>query len=180
MAVSGHQLDAQFAEGFLTTLSSRLAVRQGATGHWRPEARLDVPLGRVTGDLGFTFDGSDGETLLIVEREGSAPGNERNILKWVAALDSGAVIRLKSGPSLIECSPSAVILLLAFGRSAKWDRTDFEKTIAFCDMLAEFVNKRDCNNSVPLRVLVNASPALVSDWQECGSWMAERFAESQR
>lgn len=174
MAESGHAIDALFASSFLATMSESLPICSGRDGHWRPKAKLPPPFGSIASDFGCSFRGPKGEILLIVEREGSAPGNERNILKWHAAVSRGAELYLESGSQRIRCRPDAVLLVLAFGRPPKWDRSDFEKTVAFCELLAEIINRQDLSGRTPLRVLVRKYPPEASDWKECACWMAQQ------
>lgn len=83
MALSGNATDSAFAEGFLAAIaqdkSLRFVVPDNPTEHWRPTADLNSPLGRIVGDISLLIrkPSESTNTLLVVEREGSAPGNER-------------------------------------------------------------------------------------------------------
>lgn len=174
MASSGHQSDAQFASGFLNGLAERIDTFAGGDGHWRPRANLEVPYGRVDGDVAFgcRLSNFDGDTLVIVEREGSGPGNERNILKWYQATESRADIYLVNGGNTIQRNWSSVILMLAFARPAGWSASDFGKTVGFCRLLGDLIN-RNSN----LTVIVEAWEGAAEDWQLVGEYHGRKLVE---
>ena len=109
-------------------------------------------------------------SLLIVEREGSAPGNERNILKWFQAVRGGHRIKLDSGTGPVAVNPDRIVLLLCFARPdpRKWSESDFMKTARFCTMLAELV-ERDLREHTPqFKVHIETRSYAVTDWVACG------------
>lgn len=179
MGISGHLLDAQFAEGFLAGFAvseEGIKIATGTDGHWRPKANLGEPFGKVSGDVGCTclLRGADGETLLIVEREGSAPGNERNILKWFRVVETGTDIWLDNGAQRTGCDPESILVILAFGRPANWSQSDFDKTVGFCELLAETVNRVQSGRDTRLTVNVEKVDATVEDWRQAGREIGDR------
>lgn len=174
MAVSGALRDKQFAAGLLSELSQKLTLVVGASGHWRPQADLGRPWGKITGDFGccFTSPSQAGQTLLIVERESSGPGNERNILKWYEAVRAGVPITLAAGGEKIALKPDRIILCLAFMRPASWDPSDFAKTAAFCEVLAGLVNTAPATTGPPLVVIVERYASQLDCCEACGRDMA--------
>jgi hypothetical protein len=174
MAISGHVLDGQFAAGMLAVLSNELQIVFGSSGHWRPKADLGRPWGKVTGDFCCCFSrpGSSGYSLLIIEREGSAPGNERNILKWFQAIRLRAAISMDDGRQRIELTPDRIVLGLAFVRPGGWDLSDFDKTVAFCELLAEIVNTQCSDNQPSFSVVVERYGQLLDCCETCGRDMA--------
>ena len=176
MAASGNARDAEFAEGLLTVLSGHSQLLKGTSEHSRPKADLGQPFGRVAGDVCCLYrkPNSDETRMLIVEREGSAPGNERNILKWYRALSNGKSIWVDNQNGPIQCDVSNVVLLLAFGRPTGWDTSDFEKTVAFCELLGSTLNE---NTAIPMTIHVNKFPGVVEDWKECGRHFGTIAAE---
>ena len=95
--VSGRQRDSQFARGFLSSLKAA-GTQIVSTGDqmFRPVVTLEPPMGRAEGDVAIVIsDDSLGATLVVIEREGSGPGNERNLLKWYAALRQHREIPLR-------------------------------------------------------------------------------------
>lgn len=110
-------------------------------------------------------------TLLIVEREGSAPGNERSILKWHEALRREASVELRYRSQMrhaVEVGAQQAMLLLAFGQSTSWSGTSYVDTVAFCEVLADMVNMAPQLSGIALRVHVADFGAAVTDWQLCG------------
>src|SRR4051794_27725284 len=97
MRSSGSASDALFAEAVLQSLSAHTDAFESYRLHRRAVADCGPPFGRVDGDFAlFRFgQGDAGGTLLIVEPEGSGPGNERNILKWHRVVKEGREISLK-------------------------------------------------------------------------------------
>ena len=167
--MNGNQADAEFAGGFLSAVGSAVAVKPSLE-HWRPTADLESPFGRVQGDLGFFVgDGASGVTLVIVEREGSAPGNERNALKWYTALRGAREVYLRRDGKNATGSYDTVLLWMAFGRSRSWGRSDFEKTVGFCGLLARILSHPAGDLGPDLRIIVQAvSSDEVDDWREVG------------
>jgi hypothetical protein len=165
--------DASFAEGLITTLAGFVTPLRGTeSGHWRPMADLGAPYGGVIGDASLFYSSAQypGESLLIAEREGSAPGNERNILKWYQAIRGQHRIRLDSGTGPIEVHPARVVLVLCFARPdpSKWSESDFQKTAGFCSILAELVG-RDLRVHTPrFEVHTDLRSYAASDWVACG------------
>ena len=178
MAASGNKRDAEFANGFLDVLNGHVSLLNGTSAHCRPKAMLGTPFGAVTGDLACVYESPDrnGNTLLIVEREGSAPGNERNILKWFHPLKRGGKIDVFRGQSIVQCKFDRVSLLLAFARNKKWGVSDFKKTSAFCDLLAEIVNDYGREDTcLPFSARVATFDGAVDEdqWDECGRYFGD-------
>ena len=167
--LSGRQLDAQFAEGFLASAQGGRAEGH-ASQHWRPVADLGPLLGKTEGDAAlFVDDDSARNTLVVVEREGSAPGNERNALKWYQAVLGGHEIRLRSRGKETGRPYDRVIVWMAFGRSSKWPENDFSKTVEFCRLQAPVLNNGGERLAPSFKVVVRAlSMDPVVDWRECG------------
>ncbi len=175
--MTGHQSDANFASGLLSVLNSGQCLAVGATNHFRPIANLEFPFGRICGDVGCIFQTNGNNKLLIVEREGSAPGNERNILKWHHAISSKSPILLSDGITSLPCdSGLPILLVLAFGRTAKWAISDYQKTFAFCKLLADVVNREHSQDI--LRVLVLKSDHETTDWRVHGEQAGRAIIDS--
>jgi hypothetical protein len=179
MANSGAVADALFADGFLGALRASSAVCGYADSQWRPVARLSPPYGSIIGDVAVTFrrPADQRDVLLIVEREGSAPGNERNILKWVEARRCGAPIVLTQLANHTAVSVQEIQLVLAFGRPAGWPPSDFAKAVAFCRLLTDMANAQRSASAIPMHVTV-LNPTLVAvDWQRHGREVAQLVLE---
>lgn len=174
---SGHQADAAFADAFIKEFRKLATVVAGVDGHWRPTASLAKPLGKVDGDVACVcrLPDAEGDVLVVVEREGSAPGNERNILKWYRAIVDGPGILLKRGAETEAPRYTRVFLLLAFGRSEKWGDSDFKKTAAFCRFLGETLSCRV--HELPFHVEVVESDTIVEDWPRFGAGVAKAAAD---
>jgi hypothetical protein len=180
MARSGSVTDSAFADGFLTAVRRRSQLSlHHPLDHWRPIADLPLPFGRVIGDLGLLFDSQThpAKTVLIVEREGSGPGNERNILKWFQAIRGSHLISLDAHGQKISCEQAVVMLLLAFCRPSGWPKKDFDKTFAFCEVLAHLANESAATTHLPMTTLVQRYPAEVDDWKQCGRYFAEQVLQ---
>lgn len=165
--------DASFADGLITTLAGLVTPRHGTqTGHWRPMADLGPPYGVVIGDAGFIYSAPQhpGESLLIAEREGSAPGNERNILKWYQTIRGKHRIRLDSGTGPIEIHPNRIVLVLCFARPdpKTWSESDFQKTVGFCAVLADLVGKDLQDHAPRFEAHTDMRSYSVTDWVDCG------------
>lgn len=194
MAKSGSKRDSQFATGFLSELTANQNVQVATMMHCRAKASLGKPLGAIDGDVAVIYQTSGRWKLLIVEREGSAPGNERNILKWYHALNAGIDISTNTSNDqadskqnrpnrteidlLEEPQFQSVDLLLAFTRTEGWSESDFNKTAAFCGILAELVNSQCRQDGLELSVRVEKFPSVVGDseWEGCGRYFA-RFVQ---
>jgi hypothetical protein len=169
--------DTEFANGVIAALSGVVTPLQGTeVGHWRPKAKLGHPLGKITGDgaLLFSTPRHQAESLLIIEREGSAPGNERSILKWHRAVRTGTPITLERKGSVIKATPARILLLLCFARVIPegWSESDFLKTAEFCKELAELIVRDPLVHSPPLEVRVEVRSYAVQDWTACGQDVA--------
>jgi hypothetical protein len=178
--VKGRLSDSEFASGFTSELATKLRILQGTeVGHWRPTANLGPPFGSIEADAGVTFSKEHGSatTMLIVEREASSPGNERNILKWYQAVRHGHMIDLKSGNRCITPTIDDIILLLCFARAdpSKWADSDFRKTVQFCSALAGLVSNDLRNHTPSCTVRVDAISHPIVNWQVCGSEFGSRF-----
>ena len=174
--MTGHQSDADFALGLLSVLNSGQCVTEEETNHFRPISNLEIPFGRICGDVGRILQSNGKNKLLIVEREGSAPGNERNILKWHHAIFTKSPIFLSDGMTSLPCdSDLPILLVLAFGRTAKWAMSDFEKTFAFCKLLADVVNREHSQDR--FRVLVSKRDPEITDWRVHGEETGFRILE---
>lgn len=182
MAASGRQRDAVFAAGVLGALREAPGLEfWPSLEHWRPIVRMGDALGTAEGDLGLLVrhTGDQGWTLLIVEREGSAPGNERSILKWREALRRGDPIWLRCGQrgeEVAKARPRRALLLLVFGSSERWRGTPYAGTVAFCRALAEMVNEAGPVGGVTLRVRVEDAGSDVEDWRACGGRFGREVA----
>ena len=174
MGVSGHALDSQFATGVLDVLSEHLEIVHSSSGHWRPKADLGKPYGKITGDLCccFTQPGQEGYSLLIIEREGSGPGNERNILKWYRAVQQRVVVSIDDGRQRIEVRPARVLLAMAFMRPPGWDQSDFEKTAAFSELLGDLLNMHAAFSEPTFSVVVERYAQQLECCESCGRDMA--------
>lgn len=177
---SGSLIDTEFATGFLAAFTQTdVLLSSYAQEHWRPISSLGMPLGKVIGDIGFTFRKRDAlsDTLLIVEREGSGPGNERNILKWFETIRKYHQIFLIKGNQQYLCQTDHIILYLAFCHSGGWSNSDFQKTVAFCDILATLVNQETQKDGVSFEVLIDHYQTKVSDWKQCGAHFAKTILQ---
>ena len=179
MAASGTVRDASFATGFLRVIARTPDICVNLLGHCRAKAQSNAPLGAVDGDVAVVFRNrhSPGNTLLIVEREGSAPGNERNILKWFEAIRAGNAISIcQFGKAIGPFEYAGLELLLAFARPQAaqnkdgWGQSDFEKTVGFCKILAELVNHECERTSLLFKVRVEKCSEAIADdcWEKCG------------
>ncbi len=180
MARSGSATDARFADGFLAAIQEADHLNLDVTlQHWRPVADLPLPFGRIIGDLGLLFHSPahSSKTLLIVEREGSGPGNERNILKWFQAVNAAHPVRLDAHGEQISCEQAAVILLLAFCRPPDWGVSDFDKSFAFCEVLARITNECSVVANTPMTIVVRRYPSEVGDWEHCGRHFADQVLQ---
>lgn len=179
--VGGRQRDSQFARGFLSCLntSGTQIVRTGDQ-MYRSVVTLEPPMGRIEGDVAVVIsdDESPGATLVIIEREGSGPGNERNLLKWYAALRQHNNISLRRNGNDLEIQWSRMLVLLAFGRSESWDRTDYDKTVAFCSELARLLNEIAVTEHLPGEFKIQSSQNPVNDWESEGRRHAEQLLTS--
>jgi hypothetical protein len=171
MARSGSAADSAFAEGFLAAIAQDKSlcfiVRPE---HWRPISNLKLPLGQVEGDIGLLIrkPSESTNTLLVVEREGSAPGNERNILKWFEAVRGSYNIALLRPNQKVTCDFNRIILLLAFCRPSKWPLSDFQKTASFCEIFGTLVNQYPFGRTISFTTVCLKYPTEVADWRECG------------
>jgi hypothetical protein len=183
MAASGRILDGKFAVGFLSALVKQDGAhfRNISTEHWRPVAMLDRPFGKVEGDLGVvigpTTSGDKSNILLVVEREGSAPGNERSLLKWFEAARQVAQIILTRNSIKQVVTPSKIVLVAAFCATPEWYGSDFDKTVAFCKSLADIINDTKIQMGYPLTVEVQQMPSKVMDWNAAGYEFGRRAAD---
>lgn len=173
MAESGYAIDASFAASFLARMSEAPDLLR-ERGPLAAQSEAAAPLRFSCGRLRMFLRGPKGRYCWSWSGKGSAPGNERNVLKWHAAVSRGAELYLESDSQRVRCTPDAVLLVLAFGRPPKCDRSDFEKTVAFCEQLAEIINRQDLSGRTPLRVLVRKYPPEASDWKECACWTAQQ------
>lgn len=185
MAQSGTHEDKRFAEGFLEELRHCTGLSlPDDLSHWRPFADLGSPRGSVFGDLGVVLGiGSDqARALLIVEREGSGPGNERSILKWWQALRSSAEIRLKRDTETMSLPGDVndIFVALVFGRSAGWQSSDFDKTIAFCSDLAQLATVDLWNRRCRGAFNVTSSPGAVEDWNGFGKQLCSPIVKAMQ
>ena len=164
---NGRQRDSQFADGFVNHLKAS-GSKIGNTGDqmYRPVVVLEPPMGRAEGDVAVVIsdEKSPEITLVIVEREGSAPGNERNLLKWHAALRQHKVISFRSKGIDLEIKWSKMLVLLAFGRSESWDPTDYQKTVAFCSGLASLLNESAITENLPAEFRIQSSEEPVNNY----------------
>ena len=169
--------DEEFGIAFAKTLVSfGIRISAGEGGRFRPVARLSKPLGRSEGDVGFVVESGNNpivRTMLIVEREGSAPGNERNILKWLATAKSKETIYLRSNGFDINPKYERVHVLLCFGRSEKWNTSDFQRTAEYCSVLAKLVNKSTVRDQ--LMVTIQTELSVAPTWKDLGTAHAKRF-----
>ena len=179
--VSGRQRDSQFADGFLSHLKAS-GSKIGDTGDqmYRPVVSLDSPMGRAEGDVAVVIadDETSEATLVIVEREGSGPGNERNLLKWYAALRQNREIPLRNNGIDLEIKWTRVLVILAFGRSELWDLTDYEKTVAFCNQLAGLLNEAVISENLPGKFKIQNSQNPIEDWVSEGRRHAGQLLSS--
>ena len=174
--VSGAICDFEFANGLVTALAGFVTPLRGTqTGHWRPEADLGSPFGVAKGDGSLVYSTSQapGVSLLVVEREGSAPGNERHILKWYQAVKERKLVRLISNTGVIDIVPDRIVLLQCFARTnvngdKAWSESDFLKTAGFYSMLGSLV-ERDLQGHTPhLEIHIDSRSYPVDDWLACG------------
>ena len=179
---SGNIRDAGFARGLIRALSETVAIDPATAGHCRAKAMCGHPLGAVDGDVAIVVQSpmTGGNTLLIVEREGSGPGNERNILKWFHVVRSQSPITIRATYGTIDTPAyDRVELLLAFTRTFRWEQSDFEKTAGFCSLLAELVN-RECEQvGLKFTVRVACCPGVIDSdgWERCGEHFGQIIAK---
>lgn len=169
--------DQEFGIAFASILaSSGIRILAGEDGRFRPIARLSRPLGRSEGDVGFVVEYGNKptvRTILIVEREGSSPGNERNILKWFAAMKSNVTIYLRSNGVDTNPEYDRIHVLLCFGRTEKWGKSDFERTADYCSVLARLVNNSTVEDQFVVTIQAVSSIAL--SWEDLGTAHAKDF-----
>lgn len=175
MITSGRAADAAFAEGFLAACAAHPALHETSHTHVRPLAHLGPPYGRAEGDVGLLLPSAGGtQRLLIVEREGSGPGNERSILKWYAALQYGVPIVLYAAGQTAAVGNVDIVLLLAFGRTPSFSANDYHKTVAYCRVITDLLTYAAPHLPVRLDVRVEAAPDLISDWHAYGHEVGAR------
>jgi hypothetical protein len=178
---SGRQRDSQFAHGFLSSLNtSDTQIVRTSDQMYRSVVTLEPPMGRIEGDVAVVISDpeSPGATMVIIEREGSGPGNERNLLKWYAALRQHKSISLRRNGNDIEIEWSRMLVILAFGRSESWDRTDYDKTVAYCSELARLLNEVAITENLPGEFQIQSSQNPVNDWESEGRRHAEQLLTS--
>ena len=179
--VSGRKRDSQFAKGFLSVLEVS-GLKAVTSGHqiFRPVVTLESPMGRIEGDAAFVIcdDGTLKRTLVVVEREGSGPGNERNLLKWYAASRQGKEIFLRGNGVEFKIEWSRLLVLLAFGRSVAWDRSDYTKTVAFCREFADLLNQVVATENPSIQFRIQSSQGPVDDWVSEGGEHAAQLISS--
>ena len=177
----GRAADSEFAAGILESLGPSLSGSENRIDSQvpRPVAQVPLPFGRVEGDAAFILkDSADQRTLLIVEREASAPGNERNLLKWFECYKSGAEVSLRHGSVNVPPSASKTIVLLCFGiGSREWTRSDYLKTVAFSERLASLLNEQLKQSQVSFAIQSDQSGRQISDWRYFGRLQGSRFLD---
>jgi hypothetical protein len=182
MAASGSKRDTKFAKGFLRKFNSSHEP-DSDYAHCRSRSRCGSDFGTVDGDVSLLFlDDRGRNRLLVVEREGSGPGNERNILKWYQAVIGSSEILLHDGKrTLPHSSYDYFDLCLYFTRpqnesgKESWGLSDFRKTVAYCRLLADLVNQQSERDLLMFKVHVEIYKAIVpeSDWEIAGAACAE-------
>jgi len=167
MVMQGRQADKGFSAGVIAGLrTAGCTFGIGSDDHWRPSVLLPQPFGRVEGDFGVQVirRTTPKPMLLLIEREASAPGNERNILKWLPAWRKHMPVELRRGADTVTVPFDDAVLALVFGRpTAKWSKSDFDKTVAFCGLLADSVQRWE-----GLNVVVHVLPEPLQDWERAG------------
>jgi hypothetical protein len=171
---SGPKNDASWGDGILTTLNAVFQLECGTASHHRAFVDAGKPLYKQKSDLAVLHR----SCLVIVEREGSGPGNIHDVVRWFLAVSNNLRIRLmpnQSGERPRNCEYNSVKVVLAFGRGSKWDAADFTKTIAYCQALADTLTT--CRTPMPLSFHMLEYPSCVTDWHEAGLHFGERIAE---
>lgn len=173
------EADALFATGFKSgLLAEGLTVGFGGDGNrCRPSAALPGPLGRAQGDAAYEVSpasSSSKSVLVIAERECSAPGNERSLIKWqLAAVNNCQVETLINGHVTQRPLEKAVVVL-AFACTnipAHFGSiTEYRRTKEFCDQLA-----RQSRQHRGLTAVAIWLPDEMTDWTTAGQQLAEQF-----
>jgi len=171
-----NQRDKEFAQGFMAGIREALDIEE-ANGC---PILKDIPgIGRVEGDLGCVYKDANGSrVLLIVEREGSGPGNEWNLIKWAMAAEQclfpKVVLRTVQEP-LKVVHPDRVVLVLVFGRSESW-KSGFDRTIESCKWLSKVLNGHLVNLPIRIHTYIDSDNAWpVPNWEEFGRAMGTRW-----
>jgi len=178
--ISGHERDLLFGEGFIKGLcESDIEVLGGMNVGDRPVARLSSPLNWVKGDAValVRHPVTGGQLLIIAERESSGPGNERNALKWFEAVTDQAEMRIRGGGRDKAVHPDSTVVLMAFGPSKSWSRSDCEKTIAFTERLKAHLNGLSGD---ALSIEVQGEADVVDNWKKMGRDHAKKLARKLR
>lgn len=170
--------------GFLSGLiEAGLTASYWGSEGTRPVYTGEPPLGHAVGDGGFLIDENGSQSLVILELEASSPGNERNILKWAAPFIKTSTVQIRPGTAGESKEFSDIDVVLCFGRGPQgskksdWGDSDFRKTVAFGEMLAETMNDRLRNT--PIRFTILNSVDRVIGWTEFGRAVAMQFAEQR-
>jgi hypothetical protein len=118
--------------------------------------------------------------MVILELEASSPGNERNILKWAAPVIQGSSLGIRQGSKGDPVEFDSIEVVLCFGREPRgqkksdWSDSDFERTVAHCQILAEILNEK-LHTSL-LRFSVLKTSDRVTNWKEFGQSAAMEYA----
>lgn len=163
--------------GFLSGLiGSGLKAEFWREEEIRPVCSSGPPLGRAKGDGGFLIHDATETSLVILELEASGPGNERNIMKWAVPASKETPIRIQPGTYGEPEEFATIDVVLCFGlpEFSNWSNSDFEKTIAHCEFLAETMNARLLNSNI--RFTVISADQRVESWSDFGRIAATQYA----
>jgi hypothetical protein len=77
---------------------------------------------------------------------------------------------MKCGGQQIALHPQKITLLLCFARTnpVSWAESDFQKTVAYCRLLADLINKDLSGKTPRFEAHVEARSHAITDWQACG------------
>ena len=178
MYASGRERDREFARGYLSTLTDyQSSIAETVQSHFRPLSHTKPPYGTTEGDIGFVINKNEQSILVIIERESSFPGNERNLLKWYNTIDSGQPLLLKREETILTVSTSFIIVSQCFCTPKGSMEEEFLKTHAYCKVLADLIVDHflRCNRTISLDIQKQDDP--VKSWYCCGEYFGKKFIE---